>query len=570
MDDLDNEKMLTLNHLIDVSIERFADRPALSEPFGPTLTYRALGRRLRDIAALLAAEGIGKGDGIAILAENSCNWGIACLAAMRVGGVVVPILPDLPGADVRHILRDSGAGLLFTTRRQLAKIHPLRDHRLIRVVTLDDHGGGAGQFPPEPFSRFLDRAARLARQRPGPGEPRTAAAVAGEDVASIIYTSGSSHHAKAVVLSHRNFRASVASAARIIAIEPEWVFLSILPLAHAFEFTLGFLLPLFRGASIVYPGGPPTPTLLEKVCRQVRPAVVCAVPMVVEKLYRKRVRRIIDRNGILRLAVRWPPARRWLYRRCGRDLLAFFGGRLRVMAIGGAPLDPEVERFLAEAGFPYLAGYGLTEAAPLLAAGPFGDPEIAIGSAGKPVPGVEIRIRHPDPLSGIGEIAARGPNVMREYFNDPAGTARVLDPEGWLATGDLGFLDRHGNLFVKGRSKNVIVLASGEKVFPEAVEHRIDGLTRVKESLVREQNGRLEALIHPDYDLIDRETAGRSEAERRAYIEELLRNLRREVNAGLPPGARIARFIEQQQPFARTATRKIKRYLYQGTNPEGG
>lgn len=234
------------------------------------------------------------------------------------------------------------------------------------------------------------------------------------------------------------------------------------------------------------------------------------------------------------------------------------------MGIGGAALNPEVEQFLHEARFPYLIGYGLTESAPLLAGGPMGDPTIAIGSTGKPIPGVDIRIAEPDPVSGIGEIQAAGPNVMQGYFGDAEGTAAVLSSDGWLATGDLGYIDERGNLHVRGRSKNVIVMANGENIYPEAVEHKINTCHWVVESLVLENNGQLEAWVYPDYELLDEITAGKNRSERRAFIDGLFEEMRRHVNTQVSSTSRIAKVFERREPFIKTATHKIKRYLYFG------
>ena len=232
------------------------------------------------------------------------------------------------------------------------------------------------------------------------------------------------------------------------------------------------------------------------------------------------------------------------------------------MGLGGAALNPEVESFLAEARFPYLVGYGLTEGAPLLAGGPFGDTTIAVGSTGKPIPGVDIRIDSPDSKTGIGEIQAAGPNIMLGYYGDPEGTGQVLSPGGWLSTGDLGRFDEAGNLHVKGRLKNVIVLSNGENVYVEPIEHKINSFPWVAESLVLENSGRLEAWIYPDYEQIDEETADQPVSERHQYVARLIEQLRQTINAQVAPSSRLSRILERREPFVKTATHKIKRYLY--------
>lgn len=312
---------------------------------------------------------------------------------------------------------------------------------------------------------------------------------------------------------------------------------------------------------MVYGDKPPTPAVLSMICRQERPDAICAVPMVMEKVHKKRVLAAIRASFWLRCLVRLPWGRRLVMRMIGMRVIALFGNRLKVMAIGGAALNSETEGFLREAGFPFMAGYGLTETAPLLAAGPVGDPSVALGSVGPPVPGVEIRIDRPDPETGVGQIMARGANIMQGYFQNPGLTAETIDREGWLATGDLGLFDELGNLHVKGRLKNVIVLSHGENIFPEAIEERLNALPQVIDSLVKEQDGRLVALAYLDYELVAREAAGQED--QRRVVAQLLTGIKTSVNQVLPAYSRLHQVLEQTEPFIKTATHKIKRYLYQ-------
>ncbi len=252
-----------------------------------------------------------------------------------------------------------------------------------------------------------------------------------------------------------------------------------------------------------------------------------------------------------------------IYRKIRDKLVEFFGGQLEIMAIGGAAINREAETFLKKSGFPYLIGYGLTESAPLLAGGPNGDETIAVGSTGKPIPGVEIKIVDPDPQTGIGEIHARGANIMKGYYKNPRGTRETVDAEGWLHTGDLGHFDKFNNLYISGRSKNMILMANGENIYPEAIEDKINSCMHVAESLVIEDSGRLEAWVYLDYDLIDEETKSRSQQQKLEYIDELLLRLKDTINPQLSSFAQLTRFVEHKEPFQKTATSKIKRYLYQ-------
>ncbi len=556
-----SEVRMTLNYILDSSRAKYGDAPAIGMALEEPLTYNDLYRRTNALAFRLQSEGVQKGDRVALLAENSHNWGNVYFAVVRLGAVVVPILPDLPESDVHHILHEMQVKALFSTQRQLEKLYELKEQLKVAVVTLDDYSAEHEVIPLVTFSEYLAGAmAMLPEGEEGLGF----ADVDQDDLAAILYTSGTSGYSKAVMLSHKNLTSNAYAASALMHIEPGSVFLSVLPMSHTYEFTCGFLLPLVTGCRIAYAGKSPTPAILQKLCQHERPFAIFAVPLILEKIYKKRVMPQIEKSKILSLLCKTGIGRRFVYKKIGRKLLDFFGGNLKLMGIGGAALNPEVEHFLAEAKFPYLIGYGLTESSPLLSGGPAGDPSITVGSAGKPIPGVQIKIVNPSPETGIGEIHGCGPNIMIGYYQDQETTAEVLSADGWLATGDLGYIDERGNLHISGRSKNVIVLSNGENVYPEAIEHRLNTYSWVVEGIVVEDHGRLEAWIYPDYEAIDEQTAGKSRLERRAYIDALLEQMRHELNGQLSAASRISKVYERREPFIKTATHKIKRYLYDG------
>ncbi|HEB69719.1 MAG TPA: long-chain fatty acid--CoA ligase [Desulfobulbus sp.] len=550
----------TLNQLIDKSSERFGDHAAIGMALEKPLTYAEFHDRIFLLAAHLRDCGVGQGDRVALLAENSHNWCAAYMAIVRLGAVAVPILPDLPEADVHHILTEMECDCIFLTQRQIDKIYDIKK-KLTTVVTLDDYVEDAGLLKVQTFSEYLAAAATRFSQDLARGQLQFPE-VGSDDPASILYTSGTSGFSKAVMLSHANLCANAYATASVIVLTPGSVFLSVLPVAHTYEFTVGFLMPLIKGARIAYAGKAPTPAVLQKLCAVERPHVMLVVPLVMEKIYKKRVLPIIEKNRMLSMLCRFAIGRRLTHRKIGKKLEQFFGGRLAVMGIGGAALNPEVESFLREAGFPFLIGYGMTESAPLISGGPKGDNTIRPGSAGRPVPGVQVRINDPDAETGIGEIQVKGPNVMQGYWNDPEATIATFTDDGWLKTGDLGFLDDLENLHIRGRSKSVIVLANGENVYPEVIEHKLNRYPLVTESLVVENRGMLEAWIYPDYELVDEETARQSRQQRHVYITSQLELIRTEVNEQLPSTSRLSRILERREPFIKTATHKIKRYLY--------
>lgn len=555
---------MTLNYIIDSSKNKFGDLAAIGMALEEPITYEEYHDRICALALRMQKEGLAKGDHIAILAENSHNWGTAYLAGVRIGAVCVPILPDLPEADVHHILNEMKVKILFTTQRQIEKIYDYRGDHYGSVITLDDHQGAKGLLQPIQFSPYLEEALGEYREKNIVGEEIAFPDVGEDDLASILYTSGTSGFSKAVMLTHKNLTSNAYAASGLLEVKPGSVFLSILPMSHTYEFTTGFILPLLTGARIAYAGKTPTPAILQNLCAHEKPFAIFAVPLVLEKIYKKRVLPKIEKSRVMKLICRTKVGKKFINKRIGKKLIEFFGGDLVLMGVGGASLNPDVEAFLLEAEFPYLVGYGLTESAPLIAGGPAGDKTIALGSAGKPIPGVEVKIANPDTDTGIGEICACGPNIMKGYFNDPDATAEVVSADGWLATGDLGLIDEQGNLHIKGRSKNVIVMANGENVYPEAIEHKVNAYHWVVESLIVEINGQLHAWIYPDYESIDDVTAGQSRQQRKEYLQTLLEKMRKDLNSQLPPASRIAEVFERREPFIKTATHKIKRYLYDG------
>ena len=382
-----------------------------------------------------------------------------------------------------------------------------------------------------------------------------------DHVAAILYTSGTTGHSKGVVLTHKNLVSNCLNGIKIIPVLSSDRFLSVLPMAHTYECSLGVIIPAHCGSSVYHLRKPPTPKTLLPAMQKIKPTIMNVVPLIIEKIYKKRIKPKLTGSGMARGLMKIGMARRKISQVVGQKLIDGFGGELRCMCIGGAPLAPEVEDFLMNARFPYALGYGMTEASPLLAgADPAHQRSRGIGP---PVPGVELKIVDPDPVTGEGEVLAKGPNIMREYYKAPVDTADTFTEDGWLKTGDLGKIE-DGYLYLKGRLKNMILGPSGENIYPEEVESIINSCDHVLESLVYESEGRLIARIHFNHESLDEAFHSKKmiESEIRAKVQQLLESIRKEVNSKVSSFARLHRVVEQVEPFEKTPTQKIKRFVY--------
>jgi long-chain acyl-CoA synthetase len=319
-------------------------------------------------------------------------------------------------------------------------------------------------------------------------------------------------------------------------------------------------MPILVGASVFYIDRPPTAPVLLPALARVKPTVVCSVPLIIEKIYKARVLPELTKSPLLRKAHSIPLFRKILHKVAGKKLAKTFGGHLHIFPIGGAPLAPDVELFLREARFPYAIGYGLTETAPLVAG--TGPERTRYRSTGPALPGTTIRIANPDPHTGEGEIQIKGPTVMKGYYRDPERTRQVLSDDGWFSSGDLGMIDADGYVFIKGRLKNMILGPSGKNIYPEEIEAVINEFDSVRESVVYEQQNRLVALVHLDYERLQKALHSLSETDLRKKAAELLADLQKEINVRVPLYARIHKVVEQSEPFKKTPTQKILRHLY--------
>jgi long-chain acyl-CoA synthetase len=560
-----DQQPFTLQRVIEESCQKNSSNVALSYTDEEPITYADLKRQIVQLSGFLRNQGVTHGDRIAILGENSPQWGIAYFAITTMGALVVPILPDFNTSEIHHIVRHSGSKVIFISERYYFKIEELDFTEFNSVILLNDFSiinpaisKATLRQVIEEGSKELRKIRNLVLSMAG----ITPKEIKEDDVASIIYTSGTTGHSKGVMLTHKNIVWNASMASKIPDLNADDRMLSILPLAHVYECTLGLVLPIMCGSSVYYVKKPPTAAVLLPALEIVKPSAMLTVPLIIEKMYKTRILPEIKKRFMLKLIYKFPMIRKHVNKIAGSKLRATFGGAIRFFGVGGAALAPEVERFLREAEFPYAIGYGLTETSPLIAGA--NAENTRYRSTGPVVPGLEVRIENQDPKTGIGEIVVRGPSIMKGYYRDPGLTADVLSPDGWFHTGDLGNFDKSGYLYIQGRLKNIILGSSGENIYPEAIESVINRFDIILESLVYQDEGQLVARVYLDYEKLDIEFSelGLAQSQVRGRIVQLCEDIKKQVNEQVSSFSRLARVIEQTEPFEKTPTQKIKRYLY--------
>ncbi|MDY0232778.1 MAG: AMP-binding protein [Sulfurimonas sp.] len=548
----------TLPNLLNRSILLYKECDVLSKLSETPMTYKEFGQKVHEMAKLLQENGISHGDKVLLLSQNMPNWAIAYFSVTYIGAVIVPVLPDFHPSEVLHILRHSEAKAAFVSHKHLSTLEESSDTYLEFAIELDSLKIIDESINKSYLSGLRTKTKEMAQKFSN----QTPKEIKEEDLAAIIYTSGTTGHSKGVMLSHKNIVTNALSTHSILEITKDDVFLSILPLAHTYECTVGLIVPILHGSSVVYIDKTPTPSVLLKAFEIVKPTMMLSVPLIIEKIYKNRVLPKLTNSFIMRNLYKNSYLRKRLNKVAGKKLLETFGGRLRFFGIGGAALAPYVEKFLIEAEFPYTVGYGLTETAPLLA-GTNINLQPKFRSTGPAFYGVELKIKDPDPITKEGEIMASSPSVMLGYYKDKEKTDEVLK-DGWFLTGDLGYIDEDGYLFIRGRSKNVIIGSDGKNIYPEQLESIINQDEAVLDSLVLEQNSKLVARVHLNYELLDKRFHADKNTDImvKEEITEFLEELRLRVNSQVASSSKIVKFIEQIEPFVETPTKKIKRYLY--------
>lgn len=563
MQTINELKHYTFQAMLENSIKRFGERPALSFVSGEPISYNEAGEQIKQLQQRLYCLGVNPGDKIAIYSHSVPHWGIAYFAIVTMGAIAVPLLPDFTDKEVKACLEHSETTMIIVSEKLMSRV----PDTVSVLIDIQD------------FS--VKKGTEIRNGNPPPHTCKE------DDTASVIYTSGTTGRSKGVELSHKNLVCNAIAGQSCQRINEYDRALSILPLSHVYEFTIGFLMFFLNGACVYYLEGIPSPRILLPALTKVRPTMMLSVPIVMEKIYKNKILPALTSS----------PFRAWLYhtklgkkllnRLAGKQLKKTFGGHLKFFGLGGSKTDTTVEEFLRDAKFPYVIGYGLTETAPLIAGSTVR--QSVPGWIGYAIPDVEVKIDNPDPKTGIGELLVKGPNVMKGYYRAPELTKNSFTEDGWFKTGDLFMMGKRGHLAIKGRSKNMILGASGENIYPEDIEFVLNQHPLVTESLVVEgEKSSLVAYVQLDEEKIAAEVQKEQNQNKEgsaiqnlqsavagavsgltdamAYKRaEILNEIKFFVNSSVNKMSRIDK-IEPVEGFEKTASQKIKRYLYNFAN----
>ncbi|WP_289732146.1 AMP-binding protein [uncultured Duncaniella sp.] len=535
------------------------DLPALTEfGSGQTMTYADMSRRIAAIHMLFKECGVKRGDKIALMGRNSFSWVVVYMATLTYGAVVVPVLHDFNVQDAQHIINHSDSVILFINESIFDNMEFDKIPQVKAVMSLDRREVLAEHpVTNRAVEKFLARLPEKMRRKYPHGF--TTADIDYPDIdeselAEINYTSGTTGFSKGVMLTLGNLGGNVRFGVRSRLHFRGSRALSFLPLAHAYGCAFDMLVPLAVGTHVTILGKLPTPKLLLKAFAEVRPNLVICVPLILEKIYRNKLRPVIEKPAV-RNALKLPGLKTLVFRKIRNQLVEAFGGEFAEVIVGGAPLNREVEEFLHRIKFPFTVGYGMTECGPLISYTPWR--QFIPSSSGRTLPSMECRIADSaDPERIPGEICVRGENVMRGYFKNPEATEAVIDAEGWLHTGDMGTLSDDRTIFIRGRYKTMILGANGQNIYPEEIEAKLNNMPYVCESLVVERGKHLIALVYPDYEAMDRDKIQNEK------LPELMEQVRSDLNRLVAPYERIDRIQLIANEFEKTPKRSIKRYLY--------
>ena len=554
--------------IFENSFREHREMSALTDYFkGETFSYYEMAKEIAKLHLLYKEAGIKQGDKIALIGRNTPRWCITWLATVTYGAVIVPILQDFTPTDVIHIINHSESRLLFLGDNFWDNIEPEQIEKVEAVFSLTDFHAIYERKGEKltAFQKDSKKAYRKAYPRGFNVEDIKYVEVENDQLLLLNYTSGTTGYSKGVMLTCENLTGNVMMGFE--AVNPDtgelyfqkgFRILSFLPLAHAFGCTFDFITSMARGMHVTLLGRMPSPKILIEAMSNVRPNIVLTVPLILDKIYRKQIQPMLE-QGPMSIAMKVPLINTAIYSVIRKKLMDTFGGACSIFIVGGAPMNQETEAFLRKINFPLTVGYGMTECGPLISFTPA--PLYKSGSCGRYISArLECKIDSDNPEKVAGEILVRGGHVMKGYYKNPEATKKVLEKDGWLHTGDMGTMDPDGTLYIRGRSKTMILSASGQNIYPEEIEDRLNNMYMVLESLVLDcGGGRLKALVVPDYELAEKEGVARES------LPEIMQENMKELNKQLAAYERLAEVVLHPTEFEKTPKRSIKRYLYDQT-----
>lgn len=550
-------KIPSYNELIEKSIASNWEKDALTDFKGATLQYHDVARKIEKLHIIFESSGVQKGDKIALCGRNSSSWAVAFLATLTYGAVAVPILHEFTADQIHNIVNHSEAKLLFVGDYVATVIDQTKMPHLEGIIYLPDYSLVISRTDKLTYARehlnelFGKRYPKYFRKE----HVNYYKEQSPDELALINYTSGTTGFSKGVMVPYRALWSNYDFAMTVLGkiIKKGDNVISILPMAHMYGMAFEFMFEFIFGCHVFYLTRVPSPAIIAAAFAEVKPAIIIAVPLVIEKIIRKKVFPKIQNNR-MRLLLNMPVVNKKVNQKICDQVVKAFGGNFYEIIVGGAAFNQEVEQFLKRIGFPYTVGYGATECAPIICYADYHD--FAPGSCGKPVVHMEVKIDSPDPENVPGEILARGLNVMLGYYKNEEATAQTLDSEGWYHTGDLGTMDADGNVYIKGRSKNMLLGANGQNIYPEEIEDRLNSMAMVNECVVVQRGEKLVGLVYPDFD--EAATMRLNESD----LEGIMEQNRQELNSTQPAYCKLAAIEIVKEEFEKTPKKSIKRYLY--------
>ncbi|MBN1413736.1 MAG: AMP-binding protein [Bacteroidales bacterium] len=538
----------------ETSIKENWDLPALSDYKGATYTYAQVGTQIKKLHRLFQLAGIKKGDKVSLIGKNSANWCMSFLSTITYGAVIVPILPDFTAEDIQNIINHSDSVFLFCSDSIYQTLSADKMPAIKATVSLENFRVISTSLPSLPGTADeLDKAFQKENPDGISKEKYFFDPVSNAEVAVINYTSGTTGFSKGVILNLNSLSANVWFAQNNIPLKSGESIVSFLPLAHVYGCAFEFLFPFSIGCHITFLTKSPSPQVIIEAFGVIKPHLVLAVPLIIEKIYKKQILPAISKNPV-KTILRIPLLNKLIYNKIRKKLVNVFGGRFYEVVIGGAALNAEVEDFLSKINFWFSVGYGMTECGPLISYAGWRIRKSR--AAGKAIDTIEVTIDSEDPYNTVGEILVRGENVMLGYYKNEKATAEALDKDGWLHTGDLGVIDKEQYVFIKGRSKSMILGPSGQNIYPEEIEARLNNLTYIQECVVIERDKKIVAMVYPDFAALEADGIPREQ------IQQKMEGYRREMNAILPNYMGITKIEVVNEEFEKTPKKSIKKFLY--------